>query len=78
MIYGIEILLLEDIMAMFLDIHLIVTKGTALTLISIEVYSIDESWRSFNNGKGIAFYFGRLIKLGKSVKEHLPSGENKL
>ena len=78
MIYAIEILLLEDITALVLDIHLIVTKVAALTLVSIEAFSIDESWRSFNNGKGIAFYFGRLIKLGKSVKEHLPSGENKL
>lgn len=72
LIYGIETLLLADLTAMVLDIHLIITKITALTLISIEAYSIDESWRKFNNGKGIAFYFGRLIKLGKTVQSHIP------
>lgn len=75
MIYAIEILLLEDITSMILDIHLIVTKIAALTLVSIEAFSIDESWRKINNGKGVAFYFSRLIKLGKTVKDAVPTRE---
>jgi hypothetical protein len=47
----------------------VATKISAIVLISIEAYSIDENIRSFNKGKGVGFYFTRLIKLGKSVKE---------
>jgi len=76
MIYAIEILLLKDITAMILDIHLIVTKIAALTLVSIEAFSIDESWRKINDNKGVAFYFSRLIKLGKTIKEAVPKRED--
>jgi len=72
MIYAIEVILLEDITSMILDIHLIVTKVTALTLVSMEAFSIDESWRKINNNKGVGFYFSRLIKLGKTVKDAVP------
>ena len=75
LIYAIEVLLLDDITSLFLDINLIVTKIAALTLVSIEAFSIDESWRKINDNKGIAFYFNRLIKLGKQVKESIPDVE---
>jgi hypothetical protein len=68
LIYAIEVLLLNDIIKSVVSVELIVTKLAALTLVSIEAFSIDESVRAFNNDKGVAFYFGRLIKLGKSVK----------
>jgi len=61
---------------MILDIHLIVTKIAALTLVSIEAFSIDESWRKINDNKGVAFYFSRLIKLGKTIKEAVPKRED--
>jgi len=68
-VYALEILLLEDILHHILSIHLVATKISAIVLISIEAYSIDENIRSFNNGKGAGFYFTRLINLGKSVKK---------
>ena len=68
LIYAVEILLLDEIVSSVVDIHLIVTKLAALTLVSIEAFSIDESVRSWNDGKGVAFYFQRLIKLGKGVQ----------
>jgi len=68
LIYAVEVLLLDELLHGIVDIHLIVTKLSALTLVSIEVFSIDESIRKFNNDKGIAFYFKRLIKLGTKAQ----------
>lgn len=66
--YIMDIYLLGEIMKLFIDIPLAVTKFTTLTLISIEIFSIDETLRKVN-GRGIWYYLKKLIGSVKSLKK---------
>jgi hypothetical protein len=63
-----DIYLLGEIIKLFIGIPLILTKFTAIVLISIEGFSLDETLRANNDGKGIWFYIKRVIGLAKDFK----------
>ena len=66
--YAMDIYLLGEIIKLFIGIPLILTKFTAIVLISIEGFSLDETLRANNDGKGIWFYIKRVIGLAKDFK----------
>ena len=62
--------ILNAIILAFFSVPLLLTKIVALTLISIEVYSIDENWRAVK-GNGLWFYFKRLTARAKDIKDEI-------
>lgn len=67
--YCIDVFILGDFIKLAISVPFALTKVVALIAISIEMYSIDESLRLFNDGKGFKFYFKRLIGLIKDTKK---------
>ena len=67
--YCIDVFILGDFIKLAISVPFALTKVVALIAISIEMYSIDESLRLFNDGKGFKFYFKRLIGLFKDTKK---------
>jgi hypothetical protein len=66
--YAVDVLLLGEFIKLAISVPYALTKVVALMITSIELYSIDESLRLFNNDKGFVYYFKRLIGLVKTVK----------
>lgn len=67
--YAIDVYILGDFIALAISVKFALTKAVALIAISIELYSIDESLRQFNDDKGFKFYFKRLVGLIKETKK---------
>lgn len=67
--FGIDYLIMNEILMTIISVNFMLTKIVSLMLISIECYSIDEKIRNFNNEQGVSFYFKRLLKLAKSLKK---------
>ncbi len=67
--FGIDRLIMNDIILNWISIDFAFTKFIVLVLLSIEVFSIDEKIKKVNNGNGIFFYVKRLINVAKNVKE---------
>jgi hypothetical protein len=63
--------ILGDILLLFINIPLLITKIVTLMVIVNESYSIDEKIRSMNNEKGVWFYFKRGIGVAKILKEEV-------
>ena len=67
--FLIDCFLINDIvMALLTPISYLTTKLMSMVLVSVELYSMDESIRLVNNDKGIIFYIKRLLKLTKAAK----------
>lgn len=66
--YGIDVILLGDFVKLFIGIPLVVTKVSALILISVEGFSIDEKLKMVNPGKGIWFYIKKALGVAKLLK----------
>lgn len=69
--YAIDVLILGDFITLAVSVPYALTKVVALVAVSIELFSIDESLRLFNNGKGFKFYFKQLINVVKDTKEDI-------
>lgn len=68
--FLIDFYILNGIILSFFSVPLLLTKIVALTLISIEIYSIDENWRAVK-GNGLWFYFKRLTARAKDIKDEI-------
>lgn len=64
--------MLGDILAYFVSIEFLLTKIVGLVLASIEIFSIDENYKTVK-GFGIFDAFKRLIAKAKDVKEDIDS-----
>lgn len=67
--FALDHLIINDMVMLAISVKYILTKVVSLMLVSIECFSIDEKIRGFNNGKGVSFYFKRLLKLAKDLKK---------
>lgn len=70
LMYAIEIYILQDITALFVDVHLIATKLVVITIISIEVTSIRENYKA---ATGVDLYdkFKEVLLRAKSLKKSI-------
>lgn len=68
--FLIDKFILGDLLAAFFAIEFLLTKAIALTLASVEVFSIDENVKQVR-GTGIADAFKRLIKKSKEIRDDL-------
>jgi len=66
-VYALDKLLLGEFLLYFINIHLVLTKITAICLIFAEVFSINEKLIMVK-GKGFWSYFKRVIGLAKRIK----------
>jgi len=66
--YAMDIYLLSEIIKLFIGIPLILTKFTAIVLISIEAFSLDETLKANNDGRGIWYHIKRLFNAAKKIK----------
>lgn len=60
--YGIDSLLINDIMLTAFTVPLLLTKMWATLLCTVEIFSIDEKVRAINKNQGLIFYFNRTAK----------------
>lgn len=67
-VYGIDAILLGDFVKLFIGIPLTVTKVSAIILISVEIFSIDEKLKMVNPERGIWFYVKRVLGVAKLLK----------
>jgi hypothetical protein len=71
--YGIDYVLLNMIFLKWLSIPWLFTKISAVIITFVEIFSIDEKIRSFNDGKGIWYFIKQMLKglkqLTSDVKE---------
>jgi hypothetical protein len=68
--YGIDVVILGDFVKLFIGIPLVITKLTAIVLISVEGFSVDEKLKNVNGpDKGIWFYIKRLLGVAKLIKK---------
>lgn len=68
--YLIDKFILGDLISAFVAVEFLITKGIALTLASIEIFSIDENIKAVK-GTGIADAFKRLIKKSKEIRDDI-------
>jgi hypothetical protein len=69
--YVIDVAILGDFIMLAVSVPYALTKVVALVAVSIELFSIDESLRLFNKGKGFKYYFKQLINVVKDTKEDI-------
>ena len=62
--------ILNAIILAFFSVPLLLTKIVALTLISIEIYSIDENWKAVK-GNGLWHHFKNLTARAKDIKDEI-------
>ena len=67
LIFAVDKFILDGIIQQFFTVPLLATKIVALTLISIELFSIDENWRAVKK-KGFWDYFKELTARAKDIK----------
>lgn len=70
LIFLVDNFILNDIIQTFFTVPLMATKVVALTLISIELYSIDENFRAVKK-KGFWDYFKELTARAKDIKNEI-------
>ena len=70
LIFCVDKFILNDIIQTFFTVPLLATKIVALTLISIELFSIDENFKAVKN-KGFWDYFKDLTSRAKDVKDNI-------
>lgn len=74
--FAFDRVLLNEFVSHFLSVNYALTKLMSITVISIELYSIDESIRMMNKNKGFKHYATRLLKDVKKGKEELNELKN--
>ena len=67
LIFAVDKFILDGIIQQFFTVPLLATKVVALTLISIELFSIDENFKAVKN-KGFWDYFKELTARAKDIK----------
>jgi hypothetical protein len=70
LIYSVDKFILDQIVQAFFTVPLMATKVVALTLISIELFSIDENFKAVKK-KGFWDYFKDLTARAKDVKDKI-------
>jgi len=70
LIFCVDTFILNDIIQQFFTVPLFATKIVALTLISIELFSIDENFKAVKK-KGFWDYFKELTARAKDVKDKI-------
>ena len=70
LIFCVDTFILNDIIQQFFTVPLLVTKIVAMTLISIELFSIDENFKAVKK-KGFWDYFKRLTARAKDIKDEI-------
>jgi len=70
LIYAVDKFILNDIIQQFFTVPLLATKLVALTLISIELFSIDENFKAVKK-KGFWDYFKELSARAKDIKKEV-------
>jgi Bacteriophage holin family len=70
LIFAIDKFILDGIIQQFFTVPLLSTKLVALTLISIELFSIDENFKAVKK-KGFWDYFKDLTSRAKEVKDEI-------
>ena len=68
LIFCVDKFILNDIIQQFFSVPLFATKIVALTLISIELFSIDENFKAVKK-KGFWDYFKELTARAKDIKD---------
>jgi len=68
LIFCVDTFILDDIIQQFFTVPLLATKVVALTLISIELFSIDENFKAVKK-KGFWDYFKELTSRAKDIKD---------
>lgn len=68
--FLIDFYILNGIILAFFSVPLLLTKIVALTLVSIEIYSIDENWKAVK-GDGLWYHFKRLTSRAKDIKDEI-------
>lgn len=68
LIFAVDKFILNDIIQQFFTVPLMATKLVALTLISIELFSIDENFKAVKK-KGFWDYFKELSARAKDIKD---------
>lgn len=71
--YGIDYLILNDILSSKLDIELFLSKLVAICFILIELFSIDEKIRAINKGKGFSYFIESVYKYVLNIKRKISS-----
>ena len=66
--YAIDFYMLNDLMLLVFTTPLLLTKVVALTLVSVEVYSMDENFKLVK-GKGLFDAFKSLVARAKDIKD---------
>jgi hypothetical protein len=69
--YGVDHLILNDVLFPKLNINLFLSKLVAISFILIELFSIDEKIRLVNNNKGIGHYLECLYKKAIVFKKRI-------
>lgn len=67
--FVIDYFIINEFSQIFTIIPWAFTKIITIMLVSIEAFSIDEKVRKANKNRGLKYYFGRIIKVAKSVKK---------
>ena len=70
LIFAVDTFIVNDIIQQFFTVPLFATKVVALTLISIELFSIDENFKAVKK-KGFWDYFKELTARAKDVKDKI-------
>ena len=70
LIFAVDTFIINDIIQAFFTVPLLATKVVALTLISIELFSIDENFKVIHK-KGFWDYFKDLTTRAKDVKDKI-------
>lgn len=75
LIFCVDTFILNDIIQQFFTVPLLATKIVALTLISIELFSIDENFKAVKK-KGFWDYFKELTARAKDIKDETDKLKN--
>ena len=66
--YGVDTLILNEILIEKVGVHLFLSKVIAIAFILIEMFSIDEKIRIINKGRGIFYYIGLIYNRALTAK----------
>lgn len=73
LVFGLD----TQILSMFIETDLMITKLGAAVLCFIEGFSMDENIRKINNDRGLKYYLTKTIKAVKNLKDGFNSVINK-
>jgi hypothetical protein len=71
--YPIDIYILNDFTQHTFNMSLFLTRLTTVIIVGIEIFSVDEKIRAFNNQKGIAHYFNKILNTIREARKKISS-----